>query len=200
MREKNIEEALITSAKLITTTTLQLFIYLFFRFAIIFLPCFSLSVCSTPYMRFIITRVSHGAVKVGEEVVGSIDKGISVLVGISRDDTMEDMESLAKKLLSAKLWPDENNNSWKKTIKDIEGGILLISQFTLYHIMKGTKPDFHHAMKAEDANVLFLALRDKLRAEYSQEKVQTGKFQSYMMIPQELDGPVTLIWDSKVKN
>lgn len=151
-------------------------------------------------MRFVITRVTHAAVKVDDKVVGAIDKGVSVLVGISRDDTVQDMESLARKLLTCRLWPDENDKPWMKTIKDINGGILLISQFTLCHVMKGTKPDFHNAMKPEEANAMFLALRDRLRAEYCEEKVQSGQFQAYQIIPQELDGPVTLLWDSKKKD
>lgn len=144
--------------------------------------------------------MTNAAVKVEGEVVGAIEKGVTVLVGICRDDTKEDMESLARKLLTCRLWPDEEGRPWMKTIKDTNAGILLISQFTLCHVMKGTKPDFHNAMKSDEANAMFLALRDKLRAEYCEEKVQTGQFQAYQIIPQELDGPFTLIWDSKKKD
>lgn len=151
-------------------------------------------------MRFIITRVTNAAVKVDDKLISSIDKGVSVLVGIAREDTMEDMEYLARKLLTCRLWPDENDKPWMKTIKEMNAGILLISQFTLCHVMKGTKPDFHNAMKPEEANTMFLALRDNLRAKYCEGKVQTGQFQAYQIIPQELDGPVTLIWDSKKKD
>eukprot|EP00796_Vickermania_ingenoplastis_P005185 gene5185-3730_t len=143
-------------------------------------------------MKFVIQRVSKAAVHVGEEVVGSIEQGVSVLVGVVKDDTTADMESLARKLLSCRLWPDENGKPWSKNIRDINGGILLISQFTLAHVMKGTKPDFHNAMKPEEALEMFNALRDRLRADYCEEKVQTGQFQAYMHIPQVNDGPVTL--------
>lgn len=150
-------------------------------------------------MRFVISRVNAAAVEVESKVVGSIRKGVSILVGINREDTQADMESLARKLLTCRFWPDENDRPHMKTIKDMDFEILLISQFTLCHKMKGTKPDFHNAMKAEDANSMFLALRDLLSKEYSPEKVQTGQFQAYQIIKQELDGPFTLYWDSKVK-
>lgn len=148
-------------------------------------------------MKFVIQRVNKAAVLVDNEVVGSIGKGISVLVGIGKDDTITDMETLARKLLTARLWDSEDGKRWALNIRDINGGILLISQFTLLHVMKGTKPDFHNAMGAESGKAMFEALRDRLRADYSQENVQTGQFQAYQTIPIEMDGPVTLIWDTK---
>ncbi|KAL7695898.1 D-tyrosyl-tRNA deacylase [Lotmaria passim] len=151
-------------------------------------------------MRAVIQRVLSGSVTSEGEVVGSIQKGLAVLVGIARDDTAEDMEYIFRKILGVRLWSNaDGSKMWCRNVKEIDGGVLLISQFTLMHVMKGNKPDFHHAMPPDDALAMFNALRDKLRADYAADKIATGKFQHYMNIQLVNDGPVTLVLDSKNK-
>ncbi|KAK7196203.1 D-tyrosyl-tRNA deacylase [Novymonas esmeraldas] len=149
-------------------------------------------------MKAVIQRVLSGSVTSEGAVVGSIGQGIAVLVGIARDDTADDMEYIFRKILGVRVWSnDDGSKMWCRNVKEINGGVLLISQFTLMHVMKGNKPDFHHAMPPEDALVMFNALRDKLRSAYVADKIATGNFQHYMNIQLSNDGPVTLLIDSK---
>lgn len=149
-------------------------------------------------MKAVIQRVLSGSVTSEGEVVGSIGKGLAVLVGIARGDTADDMDYIFRKILGVRVWSNEEGSKmWCRNVKEIDGGVLLISQFTLMHVMKGNKPDFHHAMPSEEALAMFNTLRDKLRAEYAPDKIATGKFQHYMNIQLTNDGPVTLVLDSK---
>ncbi|KAG8348054.1 putative D Tyr tRNA(Tyr) deacylase [Trypanosoma vivax] len=151
-------------------------------------------------MRAVVQRVLNGAVTVEGNVVGEIGRGIVVLVGIHKDDNEENMNYIVRKLLSLRLWPSEDGEkSWDRNVVQIGGGILLVSQFTLMHTLKGNKPDFHMAMKPEEAKVLFNNLRDALSRNYSPDKVSTGQFQSYMNIKMTNDGPVTLVLDTEVR-
>lgn len=149
-------------------------------------------------MKVVIQRVLNGRVISEGEVVGAIEKGLAALVGVDREDTADDMEYIARKLLGVRIWADAaGEKQWCRNVKEIEGGILLVSQFTLAHVLKGNKPDFHHAMPPEDALEMFNTLRDKLRAEYQADRITTGKFQHYMNVQLSNDGPVTLVLDSK---
>ncbi|EPY32352.1 D-tyrosyl-tRNA(Tyr) deacylase [Strigomonas culicis] len=151
-------------------------------------------------MKIVIQRVLRASVTSNSEVVGSIGKGMSVLVGICQEDTREDMDYVIRKILGVRLWSNEDETKrWCRNVREIEGGVLLISQFTLMHVMKGNKPDFHHAMNPDKALEMFNELRDKLSATYVADRVATGKFQNYMNIEQVMDGPVTLVLDSKNK-
>ncbi|CBZ26125.1 putative D-tyrosyl-tRNA deacylase [Leishmania mexicana MHOM/GT/2001/U1103] len=152
-------------------------------------------------MKAVIQRVLSGSVTSEGEVVGSIQKGLAVLVGIARDDTADDTEYILRKILGARVWSNEDGSKmWCRNVKEIDGEVLLISQFTLMHVMKGNKPDFHNAMPPEDALKVFNTLRDKLRCEYAPHKIATGNFQHYMNIHLSNDGPVTLILDSKKRS
>ncbi|ORC85176.1 D-tyrosyl-tRNA deacylase [Trypanosoma theileri] len=151
-------------------------------------------------MKAVVQRIISGSVRVGDEVVGEVNRGIAVLVGIHRDDTADDMNYIARKLLGLRLWPSEGSQkTWDRNIKQIDGGILLISQFTLMHVLKGNKPDFHLAMDPDGALKMFNSLRDTLRSDLLPERVATGQFQSYMNINLINDGPVTIILDSRNK-
>ncbi|MDD9339984.1 MAG: D-aminoacyl-tRNA deacylase [Providencia heimbachae] len=151
-------------------------------------------------MKVVIQRVLRGCVTVEEQVVGQIGKGIAVLVGICRDDTEDDVEYIIRKLLNVRMWSNEDGSKhWCRNVREVDGGILLVSQFTLMHVMKGSKPDFHHAMAPQQALAMFNTLRDRLRAEYTADKVATGAFQHYMHINQVNDGPVTFVLDSRRK-
>ncbi|CBH15791.1 D-tyrosyl-tRNA deacylase, putative [Trypanosoma equiperdum] len=151
-------------------------------------------------MRVVVQRVLEGAVTVGEEVVGSVGRGIVALVGIHHEDDMSDVDYIAHKLLSLRIWRSEDGQkTWDRNVKQVDGGILLVSQFTLMHVLKGNKPDFHLAMKPERASELFNNLREALCRDYAAHKISTGRFQSYMNINMTNDGPVTLVLDSRNK-
>ncbi|KAH9580902.1 D-aminoacyl-tRNA deacylase DTD [Trypanosoma melophagium] len=118
-------------------------------------------------MKAFVQRITSGSVRVGDEVVGEASRGIAVLVAIHRDDTADDMNYIARKLLGLRLWSsDDGQKTWDRNIKQIDGDILLISQFTLMHVLKGNKPDFHMAMDPEEALKMFNTLRDTLKNDY----------------------------------
>lgn len=133
------------------------------------------------------------------EVVGAIERGLCLLIGIHRHDTLEDAEKLINKILKLRLW-SEDTCHWKRNVCEIEqGGILAISQFTLLaNTDKGSKPDFHNAMATEDARRLFGLIVERIREKFS-GTVQTGAFGQMMKVEIVNDGPVTIVFDSKDK-
>lgn len=94
-------------------------------------------------MRIVLQRVLNGSVTVSEKMISKIDRGVLCLVGITEDDTKEDAEYLARKLLNIRIWDDEEGKRWSKSVKDMKYEVLLVSQFTLFSKLKGNKPDFH---------------------------------------------------------
>ena len=94
-------------------------------------------------MKVVVQRVKSASVSIDEDVISSIGKGICVLVGIHVKDTPKERETIVRKLLNLRVFEDEKNKRWCKSVKDLNLEILCVSQFTLYHIMKGNKPDFH---------------------------------------------------------
>ena len=94
-------------------------------------------------MKAIIQRVQSASVSVDENVIASIGRGICVLIGIHKKDTNKERETIVRKILNLRIFDDQNNKRWSKSVKDLNLEILCVSQFTLYHIMKGNKPDFH---------------------------------------------------------
>ena len=106
-------------------------------------------------MRFVIQRVNRGCVKVSSQVVGQIGKGLMILVGISDKDTEEHIEHITDKLLNIRLFDDDKGNRWKESVKSLGLEILLVSQFTLYHVLKGNKPDFHEVMGGDQVLEIF---------------------------------------------
>lgn len=130
--------------------------------------------------------------------MGSIDAGLAILLGIYRDDDHTDSDYVIRKLLSLKLF-DDGDKKWSKSVKEAGLEILVISQYTLCHTFKGTKPDFHHCMKGDQSRPFFFEFVDRLRKEYSADKIQTGKFGSYSNLDFNLDGPTTLVIDSPPK-
>ncbi|XP_064554713.1 D-aminoacyl-tRNA deacylase isoform X1 [Drosophila montana] len=146
-------------------------------------------------MRAVIQRVRAAKVSVLDELVSSIGPGLCVLVGIKCSDTTTDVEYLVRKILALRLFEDEGKR-WQKSVKDLQLDILCVSQFTLYHRLKGNKPDFSAAMKGEDANQLYNHFLDRLRQSYDASKIQDGKFGAYMQVHIENDGPVTIELES----
>lgn len=147
-------------------------------------------------MRAVVQRVSRAEVRVGGECVGKIEKGLCVLVGVQAGDTAQDLAFLARKLPALRIFPDEAGKM-NKSVVDLGGQMLLISQFTLLaETSKGTRPSFGHAMEPAVAKDMF----DTLAATISEQvPVQTGQFQADMDVELVNDGPVTLILDSRVK-
>ena len=120
-----------------------------------------------------------------------------LLVGISIDDSMAEIDKLSKKVLSLRIFEDESRNLWKKNIKEANGEILSVSQFTLMaKTKKGTKPDFHLAQKGHIAKELYEEFLKLLRSDLGEEKVKDGEFCAMMSCSLTNEGPVTIILDS----
>ncbi|CCD26554.1 D-tyrosyl-tRNA(Tyr) deacylase NDAI_0H03810 [Naumovozyma dairenensis CBS 421] len=150
-------------------------------------------------MRIVLQKVSQASVVVEKEIVSTIKHGYMLLVGISTEDTIEDINKLSNKVLTLRVFEDSTGeNFWKQNIKQVEGEILSISQFTLYaKTKKGTKPDFHMAQKGHIAKELYDKFLDSLRANLGQDKVKDGQFGAMMSCSLTNEGPVTIILDSK---
>ncbi|XP_026497326.1 D-aminoacyl-tRNA deacylase 1 [Vanessa tameamea] len=150
-------------------------------------------------MKAIIQRVMNANVSVNGEVVSSIGQGACILIGICNNDNSKDMEYMARKILSIKLFDDENEKKWKKSIVDKDFEILCVSQFTLYNTWKGNKPDFHHAMPSQESKEFYDKFIQLLRNSYKPEKVKDGVFGAYMQVALQNDGPVTLEIESPLQ-
>lgn len=145
-------------------------------------------------MRVVVSRVKKASVKVDGKVVGKCQKGILVLVSFTAGDGDAEIDYLAKKCCNLRIFDDENG-VMNKSIIDIDGSILSISQFTLYgDASKGNRPSYIKALGGEEATILYDKFNEKLR-EYI--KVETGVFGADMEIEEVKDGPVTIIIDSK---
>lgn len=146
-------------------------------------------------MRVVIQRVKHARVTVDHEVVGEIQQGFVLLVGITHDDTEEDAEYCATKIPNLRVFEDEEGKM-NLSLRDVGGEILSISQFTLYGDMrKGRRPNFMAAAKPEQANRLYEYFNSLLREQNI--VVETGIFGAMMDVELVNAGPVTLILDSK---
>lgn len=145
-------------------------------------------------MRVVIQRVKHSSVKVDEQIIGKIDAGLLVLLGIKEGDTEKDVTWLSNKVASLRIFEDENGKM-NKELKDINGSILLISQFTLYgDCVKGKRPSFIQAARPETAIPLYEKFIESLRNQGI--NVETGSFGADMKVELLNDGPVTLVIDS----
>lgn len=143
-------------------------------------------------MRLVIQRVSEASVKIENEIVGKINKGIIVLLGIHADDSKEQADWLISKLIKLRIFNDENGKM-NLSIEDIKGSFLVISQFTLYgNAKKGTRPSYIHAARPETAIPLYEYFITELRKQ-SNLKVQTGEFGAMMDVSLINEGPVTLV-------
>ncbi|GMM50931.1 D-tyrosyl-tRNA(Tyr) deacylase [Starmerella bacillaris] len=153
-------------------------------------------------MRAIIQRVKSASVTVDENIVSQIEKGLLVLIGVSPEDTEEDCKQIARKITSLRLWPDSENNQWKKNVGDLGGKVLCVSQFTLYgKVNKGNKPDFHGAAKGEHALSLYNVVKELIANQmpHKSEDVKDGVFGAMMDVALVNDGPVTIQFDTKNK-
>ena len=146
-------------------------------------------------MRVIVQRAKDAKVRVGNSIPGSIEKGYMLLVGFTHTDTLKEVKHLAKKIIGLRIFEDDAGKL-NKSIVDVKGAILAISQFTLYaDARKGNRPSFTEAMHYEEANQLFLQFVDELKS-YN-IVVETGVFGADMQIEFTNVGPTTIILDSK---
>lgn len=146
-------------------------------------------------MRLVIQRAKNASVRIDGEVVGQIDHGFMILVGVTMTDTQQDADYLAKKVAAMRIFEDENGKM-NLALKDIGGAVLSISQFTLYaDCRKGNRPSFINAARPEIASPLYDYFNDVLRREYGL-MVETGRFGADMKVEFMNDGPVTIILDS----
>ena len=144
-------------------------------------------------MKIILQKVKKASVSVDNKIVGSIDKGYCLLVGVHKESTEEDAKYLAKKVAQARLFEDENDKI-NLSLKDVGGSILSVSQFTLYaDTKKGNRPSFTSAAGAEKANELYEKFNEFLREEGV--TVETGIFQTMMEVNIVNDGPITIVYE-----
>ena len=144
-------------------------------------------------MKIILQKVKKASVSVDNKIVGSIDKGYCLLVGVHKESAEEDAKYLAKKVAQARLFEDENDKI-NLSLKDVGGSILSVSQFTLYaDTKKGNRPSFTSAAGAEKANELYEKFNKFLREEGV--TVETGIFQTMMEVNIVNDGPVTIVYE-----
>lgn len=147
----------------------------------------------------VIQRVSEASVKIEDKIKGSIQTGFLILLGITHDDTLEDVEWLSKKIIGMRIFSDEEGKM-NLDLKSVNGDILLISQFTLHaSTKKGNRPSFIEAARPEIAIPLYEQMIKQLSKDLGKD-IQTGEFGADMKVSLVNDGPVTIIIDSKNKN
>ncbi len=146
-------------------------------------------------MKFVIQRVNHASVTVDEKITGEINKGFLVLIGVENSDTKEIADKLVKKLVGLRIFDDADGKT-NLSLKDVNGSLLLISQFTLYaNCKKGFRPSFIEAGAPDLANELYEYIIEECKK--SVPIVQTGVFGADMKVSLLNDGPFTIILDSR---
>ncbi|OIO13610.1 D-tyrosyl-tRNA(Tyr) deacylase [Candidatus Gottesmanbacteria bacterium CG11_big_fil_rev_8_21_14_0_20_37_11] len=146
-------------------------------------------------MRALIQRVLSGKVTINQKMIGEIEKGYVILLGVREGDSEREAEVLAEKTVNLRIMSDVNDKM-NLSVEDKEGGILVVSQFTLYADCKGgRRPSFIKAAKPELAKNLYLHFVAQLR-KLGVKNVQTGEFGAYMLLEIVNDGPVTIMLDS----
>jgi D-tyrosyl-tRNA(Tyr) deacylase len=147
-------------------------------------------------MRAVVQRVSKARVLVGGEVKGEIGKGLMILLGVGCEDSEEDVNYLADKIVGLRVFEDDNGKM-NVSLTDVNGEMLVVSQFTLYgDCRKGRRPGFDKAARPEKAQMLYEIFIERCR-ESGVKKVETGVFQAVMDVEIHNQGPVTLLIDSK---
>jgi D-tyrosyl-tRNA(Tyr) deacylase len=145
-------------------------------------------------MRALLQRVSAASVSVDNVITGQIGEGFLVFLGVGKSDTQEDLEYLVDKVINLRVFPDEHGK-FDRSVQDVGGEILLVSQFTLYaDTRKGRRPSFSDAMPVNEAKELFIEATEAFRN--SGVNIETGVFQADMSVSLVNEGPVTLLIDS----
>ncbi|EGR31022.1 hypothetical protein IMG5_119340 [Ichthyophthirius multifiliis] len=154
-------------------------------------------------MRLIIQRVLSAGVKVDGEFISQIGPGICILLGLHKGDSLKHVDKWAEKVLKLKLWPQQDKNNinlqkneeieqkqesrqaggWKSSVLDNNFEVLIVSNFTLYGVLKGNKPDFHDSMKADEAKNIYEYFIKKMQNIYKPEKIKGGKFSTLYECP-----------------
>jgi len=147
-------------------------------------------------MRAVIQRVTSARVRVGDRVTGEIGRGLLVLLGVGKADTTADAQYIAGRIRDLRLFESEAGKPMDRSVADIGGAVLVVSQFTLYgDVRKGRRPSFDDAAPPDLARDLYESVVRELEA--SQVPVATGQFQAMMHVELVNDGPVTVLVDSK---
>nr|WP_308742886.1 D-aminoacyl-tRNA deacylase [uncultured Anaerocolumna sp.] len=142
-------------------------------------------------MKFVIQRVTQASVTVDDKIVGKINKGFLVLIGIGQEDTKEEADKLIKKMIQLRIFEDEKGKT-NLSLKDVNGGLLLVSQFTLYaDCKKGNRPSFINAAKPELAEELYEYIIEECKKLIP--VVEKGIFGANMNVELSNDGPFTII-------
>ena len=145
-------------------------------------------------MKFVIQRVSHASVTVHEETIGRINQGYLVLIGVGKEDTREAADRLVKKMIGLRIFSDENGKI-NKSLKDVDGELLLVSQFTLYADCRhGNRPGFTDAAGPDMANELYEYIIESCKKEVA--VVERGEFGADMKVELLNDGPFTILLES----
>ena len=147
-------------------------------------------------MRAVIQRVTSARVRVGERVTGEIERGLLVLLGVGKGDSQVDVQYIAAKIRDLRVFENDDGKPMDRSVMDIGGAVLLVSQFTLYgDVRKGRRPSFDEAAAPSDARDLYEAVVRELQAAHV--PVSTGEFQAMMQVELVNDGPVTVLVDSQ---
>lgn len=149
-------------------------------------------------MRVVIQRVSQACVTIDELKVAEIGQGFLILVGVVAEDTQEDIEWLCQKIVKMRVF-DDNNGVMNLSVKEVDGEVLVVSQFTLYaQTKKGNRPSYIKAAKPDIAKPLYKSFKKRL-SELLEKRVESGEFGAYMKVSLTNDGPITIIVDSHQK-
>ncbi len=147
-------------------------------------------------MRVLVQRVTEGAVRIAGETVGEIEEGLVLLVGISHEDSLNEVKKMAQKVVHLRIFGDEAGK-FNRSLLDVGGAALVISQFTLYaDARKGRRPSFIHAARPEQAEPLMEAFASELQS-LGVPRVATGRFGASMLVEIHNSGPVTIWLDSE---
>lgn len=145
-------------------------------------------------MRFVIQRVTEASVTIDGEISGKIGKGYLVLIGVADTDTKEIADKMIRKMIGLRIFEDEQGKT-NLSLADVDGGLLLVSKFTLYaNCKRGNRPSFIEAGKPDMANEMYEYIIEKCRE--SVDEVQTGEFGADMKVQLLNDGPFTILLDS----
>ncbi|HEY0723534.1 MAG TPA: D-aminoacyl-tRNA deacylase [Pyrinomonadaceae bacterium] len=146
-------------------------------------------------MRTVVQRVTRASVTIEGEIVGEIGNGLVVLLGIARDDTKDDADYLVPKIAALRVF-DDADGKMNRSLQDIDGGLLIVSQFTLYgDVRRGLRPSWSDAAAPEIAEPLYDYFVESSRKLLG--KVETGSFRKMMLVELVNDGPVTILLDSR---
>ena len=149
-------------------------------------------------MRVVIQRVSEASVTINQDIVASIKSGLLILLGIVDEDTQEDIDWLCRKISGLRIFNDENG-VMNKSVQEIKGDIIVVSQFTLHaSVKKGNRPSYIKASKPDVAEPLYENFKKTLQ-KHIEKPIQSGEFGADMKVRLLNDGPVTIIIDSKNK-